>query len=218
MKAYGILIGRIVFVAASCVAIVLAGGGMSFLRRPVGVAYLALWAVWWVITTFGRQHGEASSYDRAQRLVITISGIVSVPFLVLVPPWEYVHFAGPLPRDGPLAWAGLALFAAGIVLQSSAMWSIRGFYTVRLGVRPGQRLATTGPYRLVRHPGYLSYLLSLTGIGIAMGSLTALVLTILVVPFIVWRIRGEEAMLVAEFGDEYRAYVRRTRRLVPFIY
>jgi protein-S-isoprenylcysteine O-methyltransferase Ste14 len=78
------------------------------------------------------------------------------------------------------------LFAAGIILQSAAMWTLRGFYTVRLGVKSGQRLVTTGPYRRVRHPGYLSYIISILGIGLALSSLIVLGLVIPVVLFIVW--------------------------------
>jgi len=77
---------------------------------------------------------------------------------------------------------------------------------------------TTGPYRLVRHPGYLGFILSVMGIALALGSLAALACEIIAVGFILWRIRREEAMLAERFGEEYRQYARKTRRLVPFIY
>jgi len=186
------LIGRFVFIAASCVIIVVAGGGTAFLRRPVGTLYLAFWVVWWVVTSLGRQIGAPSAYDKTQRLIVIISSVVSVPLLTVAPPWEYARFAGPIPRDGPLAWTGLTLFAAGIALQAAAMWALRGMYTVRLGMQPGHRLVTSGPYQLVRHPGYLSYIVSMTGIGLALSSLVGLGLAILVVPFILWRVQGEE--------------------------
>ncbi len=213
------LLGRSIFIVASSVIIILAGGGAAFLRRPVGALYLALWVVWWLVTSLGRQFGTPSAYDRTQRLLVMALSAVSVPLLIVAPPWEYAHFAGPIPRDGPLAWMGLAVFAAGIALQAAAMWTLRGMYTIRLGRQPGHRLVTSGPYRLVRHPGYLSYLVSLTGIGLALSSLLGLGLTILVLPFILWRIRHEEEMLMAEFGQEYQTYRRQTRwRLMPWAY
>lgn len=213
------LIGRFIFIAASCVMVIAAGGGTAFIHRLVGMLYLVLWVIWWVVTFLGRQRGVPSAYNEKQRLIITISSIAIVPVLIFAPPWEYAHFAGPIPRDGPLAWAGLVLFAAGIILQSAAMWVLRGFYTVRLGLQPGHCLVTSGPYRLVRHPGYLSYIMSLTGIGLALSSVAALGLAILVTPFILWRIEGEERMLVAEFGKGYRTYMKKTRwRLIPLVY
>ncbi len=212
------LIGRFIFIAASCVIIVVAGGGTAFIHRPVGALYLAFWVVWWVVTSLGRQIGAPSVYDRTQRVLVIAISFVSVPLLIAAPPWEYAHLAGPIPRDGPLAWIGLALFAAGIALQAAAMWTLRGMYTVRLGMQPRHHLVTSGPYRLVRHPGYLSYIISMTGIGLALSSLVGLGLTILVVPFILWRIQHEEEMLVAEFGEEYQTYMQQTNRLIPLVY
>lgn len=218
LKMAKIVIGRLAFIAASCVIIVIAGGGVSFLRRPVGALYLALWLVWWLVTSLGRQIGAPSAYDRTQRVIVLALSFVSVPLLIVGPPWEYAHFAGPIPRDGPLAWAGLALFATGIALQAAAMWALRGFYTVRLGMQTEHRLVTSGPYRLVRHPGYLSYILSMTGIGLALSSLLGLGLVVLVMPFLLWRIQREEEMLVAEFGEQYRTYMQQTKRLIPLVY
>jgi protein-S-isoprenylcysteine O-methyltransferase Ste14 len=212
------LIGVLIFAAITCVVIVVAGGGEAFLQRPVGAAYLALWAVWWLAIALGRQRGAPSTYDRSQRTLVAL-GTVALVGLIVVTPWEYAHLAGPIPRDGPLAWAGLLLFAAGIALQVAAFWALRGLYTSRLGVQPGHRLVTSGPYRLVRHPGYLSNLMCLAGIGLALSSLVALGATIFVVPLILRRIASEEAMLLAEFGEEYRAYRQRTtKRLLPGVY
>jgi len=213
------VIGRFIFIVASCAIIVVAGGGVAFIRQPVGTLYLALWAVWWLVTTLGRQIGTPSTYDKTQVVMVVVISFVSVPLLIVGPPWEYAHFTGPIARDGPLAWTGLALFTAGIVLQAAAMWALRGMYTVRLGMQPEHHLVTNGPYRLVRHPGYLSYILSMMGIGLALSSLVGLGLLILVVPFILWRIQHEEKMLVAEFGEEYQTYMQETKwRLIPLVH
>jgi len=213
-----ILIGRFVFIAASSVIVVMAGGGVAFIRRPVGMIYLALWVVWWLVTALRRQRGVPSAYDQKQGAIVMALSVLIVPVLIVVPPWEYAHFAGPIPRGGPLAWAGLALFVGGIALQAAAMWALRGMYTVRLGMQPGHHLVTSGPYRLVRHPGYLSYILSMTGIGLALSSLIGLGLVVLVMPFLLWRIEREEEMLRAEFGEEYRTYMQQTKRLIPLVY
>lgn len=211
-------IGLLVFVAACCVSIVAAGGGIGFLRRPVGALYLVFWIVWWVLIAAGRPRGVPSAYDRSQRAILVL-GIVALVGLVVGPPYEYAHFAGPIRRDGPLAWVGLALFAAGIALQAAAFWALRGLYTSRLGIQPGHRLVTSGPYRLVRHPGYLSNLLCLGGMGLALSSLVGLGLTLFVVPLIVRRIAREEEMLATEFGRAYEQYRRQTRwRLMPYVF
>ena len=98
------------------------------------------------------------------------------------------------------------------------MHALHGSFTTRLVIQPGQILVTSGPYRCVRHPGYLSYILSIAGIGLALASLIGLGLALLVIPLLVWRITHEEHMLVAELGETYQTYARRTKRLIPFIY
>lgn len=216
----GRFFGLVFFALVCCAAIVLAGGGWSFVHRPVGVVYLALWTAWWLLIAAGRQRGVASTYDRGQRLILAL-GIVALVALVLGPPWEYAHFSGPIPRDGPLAWVGLAVFAGGIALQAAAFRALGSLYTSRLGMQPGHRLVTGGPYRWVRHPGYLSNVVCLAGmgLGLALSSLIGLGLALLVVPLIVRRIGSEEEMLAAEFGADYVRYRRQTPwRLLPPLY
>jgi len=211
------LIGRLVSTAAFSAIVVVAGGGVAFIQRPVGALYLVFWILWCLVTALGRQRGVLSAYDKSQRSFAALGGPIFLG-LIVVAPWEYSNFAGPIPRDGPLAWVGLALLALGVVLQAAAMWALHGLYTYRLGVQPRHRLVVSGLYRFVRHPGYSGSILSMTGIGLALSSLIALGLEILFVPLLLRRIEREEEMLLAEFGEEYRTYMRTTKRLIPLVY
>ena len=74
------------------VIVALAGGGLTFLLRPVGAVYVVLWIAYWLVQA-GRRRGQASSYDRKQRIVY-VSGVIVIPVLVVVVPWEYAHFTG----------------------------------------------------------------------------------------------------------------------------
>jgi protein-S-isoprenylcysteine O-methyltransferase Ste14 len=139
---------------------------------------VVLWVVRGLVTALGRGRGVASTYDKSQRVFAALGGPIMIA-LIVVAPWEYARFAGPIPRDGPLAWVGLALFAAGDLLQAASMRALHGLYTSRLGVQPGHRLVTSGPYRFVRHPGYLGAIPYLTGMGLALSSLITISLSIL---------------------------------------
>lgn len=215
----GLPIGRIIFLLVSSALVIIAGGGLAFAQRPVGVIYLILWVIWQLMIITLRKSGTLLPYDRSQRVAVIAISVVTLPILIMGPPWEYAHFSGPIPRDGELAWAGLSLFSLGIVSMSLAMRALGNAFTVRLGVQPGQRLVTSGPYHFVRHPGYLSYILSLLGIGLSMSSLIALGMAILSAPFFIWRIQHEEQMLAAEFGEKYETYKKQTKwRLIPLVY
>ena len=55
-------------------------------------------------------------------------------------------------------------------------------------------------------------------VGLALGSIAALVSVIPVILIILWRVKKEEKMLLDVFGKDYKAYMKRTKKLVPFIY
>ena len=206
-----------VFFALSVVLILLAGGP-EFAQRSVGLAFLVLWVLLAVATAAFRRPGAPSRYDRSQIVWRSVLGIWAFVALLILGPWEYTHLTGPLPRDGLLAWIGIGLFAVGILINAWAMAVLRSLYTVRLSVQPDHRLVTSGPYRVVRHPGYFGFLLALPGMGFALGSLSILVFAVLILGWIITRIREEEGMLVEQFGDAYREYQSRTKRLIPFLY
>jgi len=206
-----------VFFALSVVLILLVAGS-EFVQRPVGLAYLALWVALAVATAVFRRPGAPSTYDRSQIVWRSVLGIFGFLAILVLGPWEYTHMTGPLPRDGLLAWIGLAMFALGVAINAWAMATLRSLYTVRLSVQADHRLVTSGPYRRVRHPGYSGFLLALPGMGLALGSLAMLAFTAVILAWLVERIGKEEAMLVEQFGDEYRAYQRRSKRLIPFLY
>ncbi len=192
--------------------------GIESALRPVGLAYLVLWTALAVATAVFRRPGAPSRYDRSQIAWRTVLGVFGFAAILVLGPWEYTRMSGPIPRDGLLAWAGIALFALGIAINAWAMATLRSLYTVRLSVQADHRLVTTGPYRIVRHPAYFGFVLALPGMGLARGSVTILAFTVAILAWLVSRIREEEAMLVERFGDAYRDYQRRTKRLIPFVY
>lgn len=208
---------QMAFFAVVGVGMVLFAGGLPFLSRPLGAAFITLWLLWGVVLGSGRGVGRASIHEQRQHRVVVLQGALCFALMMLAP-WEYVTFGGPLPREGPLPLVGVLLFAAGVALQWLALRELGSFYTSRLGIQEGHRMVTSGPYSLVRHPGYLSSLATVAGMALSMGSLLTIGATVLSVIVVVWRIRGEEEMLVEAFGDEYRAYQRKTRRLIPHVY
>ncbi|HKA49718.1 MAG TPA: isoprenylcysteine carboxylmethyltransferase family protein [Candidatus Dormibacteraeota bacterium] len=79
--------------------------------------------------------------------------------------------------------------------------------------------SNTGPYRLLRHPGYAGVLFGFVGFGLALQSwLSLLVLLLATTTALAYRARIEERFLVAELGDEYVLYMARTKRLLPYVW
>jgi protein-S-isoprenylcysteine O-methyltransferase len=135
------------------------------------------------------------------------------------------HFAG-LSNVGPRflpglpwRWFGAGLFAAGTALRWWAIVHLGRFFSVDVAIARDHQVVDTGPYHVVRHPSYTGLLLQCAGLGVMLG--TALSLFVIIVPtFLVLfhRIRVEERVLLANFGNAYAAYTRRTKRLLPGIF
>ena len=84
--------------------------------------------------------------------------------------------------------------------------------------KEGQTLVTTGPYRYVRHPIYTSMILMFIGTILYYGSLIiSVIFVILAIDFIL-RTRKEEEIMIKLFGERYKEYMKRTKRLIPLIY
>lgn len=85
-------------------------------------------------------------------------------------------------------------------------------------VEKGQKVITTGPYAIVRHPMYLGVLLMYLSTPLALGSYWALIFFLPLLPLIVVRLLNEEEVLLRELPG-YKEYCQKTRyRLIPFIW
>ncbi len=114
------------------------------------------------------------------------------------------------------------ILGLGILLTASAlaMWALRVFTSWRLLARldVGHALCVDGPYRFVRHPIYLAVDLWALGSALAFPGAATLVGAGAVFVGGDLRSRAEERLLTEVFGDDYRAYAARARRLLPGIY
>jgi protein-S-isoprenylcysteine O-methyltransferase Ste14 len=114
---------------------------------------------------------------------------------------------------------GFILFIVGGLIRVVAIRQLGRFFTFEIGIRDNHRVIQTGLYSRIRHPGYSGYLLLLLGLCLAHASLLyALIVFIPAISFYRARIFDEERMLLDQFDDEYRSYVKRTWALIPYVY
>ena len=128
------------------------------------------------------------------------------------------RFAYVLTYPAWLRWFGALLLGAGLILLGVSHAHLgRSFYSL-VAMKENQLLVDTGPYRYVRHPIYTAYFMNYLGGGFLAANI---ILTAVPVVFfglmITFRIGEEEAMMVEEFGDQYRSYMKRTGRFLPFL-
>jgi protein-S-isoprenylcysteine O-methyltransferase Ste14 len=112
----------------------------------------------------------------------------------------------------------MGLATLGTSLQLWAMRSLGDWYTPRVAILEGHQLVSTGPYRLLRHPAYTGIMATGLGFSAAFGFWTGLLYIPAGLPVVLRRMDAEERLLAEEFGEEYRAMMNRTWRLVPYVY
>ena len=112
---------------------------------------------------------------------------------------------------------GITAILVGCGLAARGIWDLR--YHLSPFPRPiaGAPLVESGAYRLIRHPIYSGLALAAIGWGLVAGSTLAIAAAGLLFLLFAGKSRREEAWLVA-IHPEYRAYQRRTKRLIPWIY
>jgi protein-S-isoprenylcysteine O-methyltransferase Ste14 len=106
----------------------------------------------------------------------------------------------------------------GALLFVAWVMKVNRFASRTIQVEAGQKVISTGPYRMVRHPMYLGSVVLCLSISLALGSYFALPAFVLLIPFYVFRLLNEEKVLRQELSG-YPEYCLRTRfRLIPFVW
>jgi protein-S-isoprenylcysteine O-methyltransferase Ste14 len=120
---------------------------------------------------------------------------------------------GPVARSLPL----LVMEIAGILLGGWAI-VVMGWRNLNVSplVKRDARLVTKGPYVAIRHPMYAAVLLTLWPLIIDAYSLFRLVAGLILTADLLMKIRYEEGLLRKRF-PEYEAYMKATKRLIPFV-
>jgi protein-S-isoprenylcysteine O-methyltransferase Ste14 len=116
-----------------------------------------------------------------------------------------------------LRWAGVGLGITSVGLFAWTHQTLGRLWSSYLQLRPGHRLITHGPYGRIRHPMYSAILGWITSLGFVAANWTPFVFAALGALNFLLRIRGEEKMMLEQFGHEYREYMKRTGRLLPMI-
>ena len=127
-------------------------------------------------------------------------------------------YAGVVVLPDRVFYPGILLMLLGVLVRQWAIAVLGRFFSLTVRVATDHRVVTRGPYRLVRHPSYTGVLITFIGLGLAVQSLGGLLVLLGVFSLSYgYRIRVEEKTLLSELGPDYASYMKRTKRLVPFI-
>ena len=193
------------------------GGLAAFLAHPARMVLAITLLVLASVALFSAGNlSPGEREDRRNRWVLVVFVLIGL-------------LAGYLPAYGdrteiwtldgdPVRWLGVGLFAAGGALRIWPVFVLGRRFSGLVAIQPGHTLVTDGVYGVIRHPSYLGLLVNALGWALAFRSGVGVLLTALLIPPLLARIRAEESLLCAQFGGEYEAYRTRTSRLIPGLY
>jgi protein-S-isoprenylcysteine O-methyltransferase Ste14 len=204
-----------------------------FLFVPAGTTdywhawvYLAIFAAASGLTTIYLARNDPALLERrmsggptaetrpVQKFIMLCTSIAFVALLV-VPALDRRFAWSNVPLGVVVAGDVLVVIGFGLIVR---VYRENTFTSATIELAENQKVISTGPYAIVRHPMYASATLYLVGTPLALGSYWGLVPIVVIMPFLIWRLVDEERFLAANLPgyDEYRKRVR--RRLVPFVW
>ncbi len=149
-------------------------------------------------------------------------GLLWVVIVASVAAGVYVamHFPGAmLPGRRGLAVVAVLLFVLGLALRWWAIVTLGRFFTVDVTIEKDHELVERGPFRGLRHPSYTGVLLAFLGFALSLQNWAALLVVLLpIMAAFIQRMKVEEEALTRALGAQYRQYMGRTKRLMPFVY
>lgn len=186
-----------------------------------------IWVVgvvaWYVVRHPFQRRARRVRVTKDSRSLADNVGLALALFGLAIFPAFYVVTDVPEAGDRP---ASLWTIVPGTVAFFSALWLFRRSHkslgtnwSISLEIREQHKLISAGPYAFVRHPMYASFLLMAVGQALLLSNwIVALAgLTGFAVLFFV-RVGKEERMMLESFGPQYREYMERTKRIIPYLY
>lgn len=183
-------------------------------------AYLILFAFWFGIRVYYRRDAvRQETKEKLGRgpdslfLALNFAGMTFLPLVAALSPY-LESFAFPVPD--PVRFAFLVVFALNLWLFVAAHRDLGKNWSMALEIKEGHHLVRTGIYQKIRHPMYAHFWIFVIAQGFVLANALVLVFGVLAWGLLyVHRVPKEEAMLIAEFGDEYREYMNETGRVIP---
>jgi len=158
--------------------------------------------------------GPQAEKEPVQKIIVGLIIFLFASLLVFAAlDWRFQWSSVPL-------WVSIAGDLLIFLSYGFFLWVFRenSYGASTIQVTEGQKVVSTGPYALVRHPMYAGALFMLAGMSLALGSCWGLFFCLLTIPVLMWRLIDEERFLHKNLAG-YTKYTHKVRyRLIPFVW
>jgi len=185
--------------------------------RAIFYAAIVIWSVPELIGAIAQNWGVVrAGLDRGSVFVMLTAMFISIVMSIML---SFRHLSPLLTSYQAIGfWLGILLMLSGVAFRWYAIRYLGHAFSLVVTVQLDQQVVTTGPYRLIRHPAYTGILIVLLGYALVLNDWASLLVLFAINLAAIWyRVRVEEHALVETLGQTYLAYMRRTRRFIPFL-
>lgn len=182
----------------------------------VRACWIIFLVVWLVASTLTKRSVYRES--RAQRLGYSVLLVAGYFLLVRGDRLPYPLNAHVVPALDVIAWTGAVLCIAGLGFCIWARLTLGRNWSGAVTLKEGHELIESGPYRLVRHPIYTGLITMYLASVIVLRHVGGIVGLALVFASFWIKLSHEEKVMLKQFPDQYRAYQRRVKRIIPFAF
>jgi len=152
--------------------------------------------------------------DRKSYIYLQLTFMIALLFATI--DFVGLHYTRIMSLEPYIIYFGFGLFVVSCLVRWWGFKSIGKYFNPRVAVYENHKLITTSAYKHIRHPLYLGSLLSFIAIPMVFNSWGALIIMIFTtLPALIYRINVEEELLVRHFGNTYRDYIKRTKKVIP---
>lgn len=184
------------------------------------IIFIIVWSIWFlseiILNRFLRSGKKIKKdHDKGTIRIIWVTiGIANSLGIIIA-----IFLRAPISQNFLIPYAGLILILLGMIVRFISIWQLGRFFTVDVTIRDNHTIKKDGIYLIIRHPSYLGSILSFIGFGISLNNwITLLITSIPLIIAMLYRIKIEEKLLIDQFNGEYLDYIKKTYRLIPWIY
>jgi len=182
--------------------------------------FIIIWSAWFLSEILLNRLFRSSNYGKSNQdkgsiriIWITIGVANSVGII------SALLFRFPISNSSIISYIGLCLILFGMIFRFISIITLGKFFTVDVTIQKNHQLKKDGVYRLIRHPSYLGSILSFIGFGLSLNNWISLfIITVPVTIALIYRIKIEEIILIKQFGSTYTDYMKKTHKLIPWVY
>ncbi|HRF15582.1 MAG TPA: isoprenylcysteine carboxylmethyltransferase family protein [Bacteroidia bacterium] len=157
------------------------------------------------------------SNDKLSVLIILLASLLSQ--IISVVEWAYYRESFHIFKIDSFTSLGLVLLVGGTTFRIWCIRTLGKYFTSTVQTQTNQKVITLGAYSVIRHPSYLGAYLAIVGSAVLLHAYFGIIFSTLIMLAAYWyRIKVEEETLVREFGEEYKLYQARTKKLFPYIW